>query len=317
MMEFQFTAHKGFHFATAFAEFLQVPAAGNSLVLPPFLGNGFIREVYLEDGLSLCIHQYILYQPFTLRRLEDETSDILTLKFDATQQQRLSFGDGGAAVEIGTSNLFAELRLSPGHAINFLVVTTTRQTLLELLRLDLSGNALETMLKNSRSFVLHENLTLEMDRTLKQLCQIDDTTALAHLLYQTKVRELTWLLFTKLLTRPVNPVLPIHQADAEKIYMIHTQILADLGTPPLLPGLARSIGMSETKMKHLFRQIFGDSIYNYYQSARMDAAADLLRKMSVSETGYELGFTNMSHFSRLFEKHHNIKPKKFKDTISH
>ncbi|WP_159440665.1 hypothetical protein [Mucilaginibacter sp. OK098] len=34
---------------------------------------------------------------------------------------------------------------------------------------------------------------------------------------------------------------------------------------------------------------------------------------SVSETGYILGFTNMSYFSRLFEKYFKVKPKNFKD----
>lgn len=66
-------------------------------------------------------------------------------------------------------------------------------------------------------------------------------------------------------------------------------------------------------MKDLFRQVFGDSIYNYYQTARMEEAAYLLKhkNYSVSEAGYQLGFSNLSHFTRLFERHHQQKPQKY------
>jgi len=311
-MEFQFTAHKEFHFAKALAGFLDIPATSDRITLPATLGDGFIQEVYLDHGLSLCIHQYKLRQPFLLRRLETETSEFLTLKFDGAQP---SFpGDRGYAVEIGTSNLFTELSLSKDQTVNFLVITITSHHLLSLLHLDATAHPLLTTLQNRQSFVLHQNLNPEMERVLHQLCRIDETTALPQLLYQAKVRELIYHLFNKLLTRAVTPAIPVHPMDAQKIYDVRTKILADLGTPPHLPDLARGVGMSETKMKQLFRQIFGDSIYNYYQTARMDAAARLLKGLSVSETGYQLGFTNMSHFTRLFEKHHRVKPKKFKDT---
>ncbi len=95
--------------------------------------------------------------------------------------------------------------------------------------------------------------------------------------------------------------------------MIRTTILADLSLPPSLPKLAKMAGFGETKMKDLFKQVFGDTIYNYYQQARMEEAAFLLKHggLSVSETGYHLGFANLSHFGRLFEKYHGSKPKKY------
>jgi len=311
-MEFQFSAHKGFHFATALAGFLDVTATSDRITLPAALGEGFIQEVYLDYGLSLCIHQYKLRQPFLLRRLETEASEFLTLKFDGAQP--LFPGDRGYAVEVGTSNLFTELSLSKDQTVNFLVITITSHDLFNLLHLDAAAHPLLTTLQNNQSFVLHENLNPEMERALHQLCQIDESATLPHLLYQVKVRELIYHLFNKLLARSVTPAIPVHPMDAQKIYEVRTKILADLGTPPHLPDLARGVGMSETKMKQLFRQIFGDSIYNYYQTARMDAAARMLKGLSVSETGYRLGFSNMSHFTRLFEKHHRVKPKKFKDS---
>ena len=71
--------------------------------------------------------------------------------------------------------------------------------------------------------------------------------------------------------------------------------------------------MSPTKLKRLFKQIFGNSIFSYYQEFRIKEAARLMKdeKLSVSEVGYQLGFTNLSHFSRVFQAHIGIKPKRY------
>ena len=44
--------------------------------------------------------------------------------------------------------------------------------------------------------------------------------------------------------------------------------------------------------------------------------ASLLSTLSVSETAYRLGFTNLSHFTRVFERHHQLKPKEFKSRLT-
>ena len=71
--------------------------------------------------------------------------------------------------------------------------------------------------------------------------------------------------------------------------------------------------MSESQLKQSFREVFGMSIYQYFQQARLEKAKELLaeNKWTVKEVGYELGFTNIGHFSRLFERVYHVKPKKF------
>jgi AraC-like DNA-binding protein len=45
----------------------------------------------------------------------------------------------------------------------------------------------------------------------------------------------------------------------------------------------------------------------------MQKAAYLLteKRLTVSEVGYQLGFTNLSYFTRAFEKYIGVKPKKY------
>jgi len=68
--------------------------------------------------------------------------------------------------------------------------------------------------------------------------------------------------------------------------------------------------MSETKLKRLFNQVFGKSIFQYFQNFRMQEAARLLKEgLSISEVGYQLGFSNLEHFTKVFEEVIGVKPK--------
>ena len=315
---FDFEAGKGFHFTSAFAKRFDCEATGDRVLLPTLLGEGFIQEVYLDNGLSLCLHRYQLRQDFILRRHGTGATEVVTLKFDG---RRIP----GHEVEFGTSNFFTEVMIPAHEEINFVVMVTTRRTLLNLLQIGEGGSRdrgageggsdMIHTIRDNPSFFLHETMTREMERTLKQLSQINETTPLPALLYQTRAQELIYFLFARLLSRKTGVALSINQEDVKKIYQVRASILADLSAPPKLSELARHIGMSSTKMKQLFRQIFGDSIYNYFQVERMNEAAQLLKDFSVSQVGYRIGFSNLSHFTRLFEKHHQMKPKRYKDTL--
>ena len=139
---------------------------------------------------------------------------------------------------------------------------------------------------------------------------------LSYFYMQIKVQELLYLVFYKLSLRENAAHQTINSADAKRLLHIRNALLSDLSVPPVLRELAQTAAMSETKLKLLFKQTFGSTIYNYYQQARMEEAAFLLKqgKHSVAEVGYEMGFSNLSHFSRLFEKHYGLNPKRFSYT---
>ena len=264
-IELEFTVGNGFDFAQAFANRFNLPVDQDRVLMPDALGAGSIKEVYLENGMGLCFHQYQLTQPFILKRLASPAqSELLTLRFSSAKSPVVSADQingqepGHAidyAVEVATSNLFAEVLLTPEQKVNFLAITLSRQALLDLLHLDEQAGPMRNTLRDNASFVFHEAMTPEMERTFNQLCAINETTPLARLLYQTRAQELIYLLFARLLTRSASRVVPVNPADAEKLYTARTIILNDLSLPPQIPKLAHQIGMSQTRMNRLFRQI--------------------------------------------------------------
>jgi AraC-like DNA-binding protein len=128
-----------------------------------------------------------------------------------------------------------------------------------------------------------------------------------------KAEELICRLLMELEKRDEKHLYALNSQDIQTIYNVKEQMLERLETPPVINELAVCANMSPSKLKRLFKQIFGNSIFNYYQGFRMQEAARLLReeKLSVSDVGYGLGFTNLSHFSRVFEEHIGMKPKQY------
>jgi AraC-like DNA-binding protein len=128
-----------------------------------------------------------------------------------------------------------------------------------------------------------------------------------------KAEELICRLLMELEKRDEKHLYALNSQDIQILYKVKEQILEHPESPPVINELADNANMSATKLKRLFRQIFGNSIFSYYQEFRMKEAARLLKEknLSVSDVGYRLGFTNLSHFSRVFEEHIGMKPKQY------
>jgi len=323
-VEFEFQVRKNYHFITAFANHFNGVVKDDKVYLPEWLGNGYIQQI-LIDGMVLFIHNYKLKQEFILKRQANATNESITIKFNRSkflskycQQDHDPFfyQSTGFEIEMGTCNFNSELRIPSNQQINLLIIGTSRSYLTELLQSE-TRYAILDLVKTHPSFVVHDIIIPEMNVMLKQIIHANGTTEMPMLFYKTKAHELIYYLFKSLFKRPINIPVNIKREDAEKIYLVRIALLRDFNKCPLLPELAEISGLGLTKLQKLFNQIFGQSIHKYYQTMRMIQAASLLNHLSVSETGYKLGFTNLSHFTRLFEKHHQIKPKNYKIRLSH
>lgn len=79
-----------------------------------------------------------------------------------------------------------------------------------------------------------------------------------------------------------------------------------------IPALAREVGLNEKKLKSGFRQFVGNTIRQYLQEIRIEAAASMLRKgQSVTEVAYATGFTSLSHFAKVFKERMGLSPREF------
>jgi len=322
-MFFEFVPNPQFDFLTSFSQKFNVPIEGDRLIIPPAMGTGSIRRLALSAGFKLILHRYKLNQDFTLSRVGiDGPNNLVSVIFhsnetagsvDTGEKADVLSRNSAFAIQIASTDLNSVVRFPANTDIYFLVVGILKDTLKELLAIKNPNSVVQTIVNAEPGFLFYESMSVEMQKLLKQVADAREDHELSTFYQRLKVQELLYLVFEKLQQRESQPHSAVHKDDVEKLFLIRTAILSDLAIQPSLPELAKMAGFGETKMKDIFKQVFGDTIYNYYQQARMDEAAFLLKHggLSVSETGYQLGFANLSHFGRLFEKYHGVKPKKY------
>ena len=98
--------------------------------------------------------------------------------------------------------------------------------------------------------------------------------------------------------------------DREKITNARAILLQHIGEPLTIKALSRKVAINECYLKKGFKELFGTTIFDFYQTQRMEHAKYLLydKGLSVTEVSALLGYSSISHFSTAFKKHTGIKP---------
>lgn len=101
-----------------------------------------------------------------------------------------------------------------------------------------------------------------------------------------------------------------NEADREKIFKAREILLQHIGEPITIKALSRKVAINECYLKKGFKEIFGTTIFDFYQGQRMEHAKYLLyeKGLSVTEVSMMLGYSSISHFSTAFKKHTGLKP---------
>ena len=70
------------------------------------------------------------------------------------------------------------------------------------------------------------------------------------------------------------------------------------------------VAMSDSKLKKIFKMVYGLPIYEYFQKHRMQRARLMLLSgsYSIKDVGYTLGYSNLSNFTLAFKKEFNKLP---------
>lgn len=101
--------------------------------------------------------------------------------------------------------------------------------------------------------------------------------------------------------------------DARVAEVLH--ILTEQMTEPLqIEALARSIGLSSSRLSHVFKDEMGQSIVETLIQMRLRQAALLLQHSTrnATEIASEVGFQNYNHFANQFKVYYGVNPRQFR-----
>jgi len=302
-----------------FADLLGTAIKNNRLDIPEKFGTGYCAGFVFNEHIRLLISNYELNKELTVKNPDiDNTGRMIFFKFQnifpktepVSEEKYLK---KTPAVLIATSRINTDEAISIHTNIATINIEVSADYLNVLFELSERSPVLQGLLQNTQPLLFEQFIDPSLQKIVNEMVTEPVHETFKIFFLRVKAEELICRLLMELDMRKEKYLYPLNGNDIETIYKVKEQMLEQLETPPVINGLALSAGMSPTKLKRIFRQVFGNSIFNYYQEFRMKEAARLLKeeKLSVSDAGYRLGFTNLSHFSRVFEEHIGIKPKKY------
>ncbi len=83
-----------------------------------------------------------------------------------------------------------------------------------------------------------------------------------------------------------------------------------------LAELAKSLGMSASKLQRKFKRYFGETVFGYVRRNRLEFARNALasRHVSVAEAAYLSGYNHTSNFSAAFKRAFGVAPRTWRDS---
>ncbi|MFV8755399.1 helix-turn-helix domain-containing protein [Nannocystaceae bacterium ST9] len=96
------------------------------------------------------------------------------------------------------------------------------------------------------------------------------------------------------------------------------ELLREPGERPRVPELAASVGISASRLTHLFGEQVGIPLRGYLLWRRLQRAAAIVRTgASLTEAAHAAGFADSAHLSRTFKAHYGIPPSQVLPLLSY
>lgn len=137
----------------------------------------------------------------------------------------------------------------------------------------------------------------------KILLESRERSGLWQALCENAIREVL-LLITRLRQHPVDP----------RIEQIQQLLTRRMKEPVRIDELAKEVGLSASRLSHLFKAETGESVIEALNRMRVRQAALLIRHIgrTATEAAHDVGFQNYNHFAALFRKQLGVSPREYK-----
>ena len=156
------------------------------------------------------------------------------------------------------------------------------------------------------------NISSQMATILHQMYRTNIHLSVYSLYLKGKIYELLSLHFNRNTDVEQCPFLS-DEENMVKIRKAKEIIIQQMLTPPSLQELADEVGITLKKLKSGFKQVYGESVYNFLFDYKMEMARKLLEsgQYNINELSSKLGYSTPSHFISAFKKKFGTTPKRY------
>lgn len=290
------------------------------LVIPAHLGSGTILAQNVNPHLSYAVMNFKLDSDLEFHRESGSAGFVISFNMVEVQKEMLV----GIRQQVVSdkrpfrNDIFltdardnAYLRVSAGSNVRRLLIFCSH----ELSRQYLPQEIYDKIATFARENSMGEHplfINLSHRTMLKELFELKVNDPMG------AIRRLAGIIhliekFLHSFLRQEQATLPrtVKKNDLESMHHVEHILSSRLEGFPSLESLAHEVFMSTSKLKNLFKQVYGHTLYDYYNKSRLQRARDLLitGQCSIKQAGSEIGFSNLSHFAKAFRKEFGILPR--------
>ena len=294
------------------AEVFETPWKGHYYDVPPSLGDGKV-EAYDFDFFSVMISRFKFKEPAKIERLSSDLKGCLIFGFilnGTTSHFKIQYNNSlgrlqfGAHVSTPSTASIGEFKEGMWHRQVSILVK--KDWLEDYLQIQLPARFSDT---DNPLFVFPE-MTVQIAKVLNSLYQSDLMASLRKKQVELKCKEALLLTTEKLiLDAPHYGQQKYHPEELNKVLQISAFLSQHLDQNFTVKEISDQFFINKDKLQLIFKSIFGVSVAKFLKQSKMELAyVHILNGISVSEAGYMVGYSNLSHFARAFKSIYGLNP---------
>ena len=192
-------------------------------------------------------------------------------------------------------------------------VSFTKEWLNELLAIEPQGESLLTNILMKTPLYYYELSDSEYRRLMQDIMQARDENSFGKFKVYNRIMCLLERFFVRYYRKfsTTHRNFKISSDEMQRLKLVEAEILKDFSfTPPNITQLSRMAAMSPSKLKLVFKEVFGMPVYQYYQKQRLQKGKAMLitKRYSIKEVASELGYIHVKDFTKAFQKHFDQLP---------
>jgi len=295
---------------------VKVTLENNSLIIPPQIGEGIVKVIQLPNGLQTLMMKINFYQDVIIKSGNTSPGDYV-LNFDELEVS----GQNSYSHE-NSLNSFVRLTgasfkhwetVKKNSVVQYVKILFSKEWLSNYIGLREKMSEFEKYIPVKSESADKEKLNEEYRKIIKELWLVNNNDPLQNIYNNNRILLLVEQFFTKMHAEMLSPKgkYKLTKEDVEILKKVEVKLNTFTATPPSVEFFSKKYSINKVRLTQAFKQVYGISIYCYYQKQRMQKAHEIIstQNFSVKEVGEKVGYTNLSNFILAFKKHFNVDPK--------